>query len=139
MTGGRSALAGWGVFTVNAALTTYPSGALGNIGAQLMVEERTAEGSHEEVVEEDVLAGQLVFGPVPGVVPAHDQPTLVTPGNELVGFSAVDLQLVQVKPLDQVAGQRLGCAEGCRVVGFEPPGERRGSRGPTGWQKAKGV
>ena len=92
---------------------TLPAGALGQAGVQAqiepeVVEERAAEGRVEEVVGHRVLLGQLALGHVGGVVVAHDQAGGVGPGDELVHLAAVDLVLLLVVAVDEVAGLLSG-------------------------------
>ena len=71
----------------------------------LVVEERTAEGAHEEVVAQRELLGQAPQAQVHRAVAvvAHDQRAGVAPGDEAVVAPAVDLHLVLVERVDQVA------------------------------------
>ncbi len=83
-----------------------------------MVEERAAKGTHEKVVAQGVLAGQL---PQPKIhrsvgVMTHHHRAGIAPGNETVVAPAIDLQLVLVEAVHQVARDhavRKRCAIGC--------------------------
>src|SRR3546814_18188139 len=73
-----------------------------------MVEKRAAERAHEEIVAQGEFARDLPQPKVGGIVRiiAHDERATVAPRNEAVIAAAVDLQLLGVKGVDQVAGDQ---------------------------------
>ena len=90
-----------------------------------MVQERTAKSAHEEVVGQRVLLRQVPQLHLAAVEVAHAQATCVGVGRELVVLAAVDLHLVVIEAVHQVARDgRLaddgtGVEEACRVVDAE--------------------
>ena len=85
------------------------SGAFGNCGVQAqtrpeVVEERAAECGMEEVVGQGVLLGQFAFRQIGRVVVAHHETGGVAPGNELIHLAAIDLILLLIVAVDEIAG-----------------------------------
>src|SRR6266545_529175 len=70
-----------------------------------VVQQRAAEGRVKEVVGQRVLLGQLAFGQDGGVVVAQRQSSSLILGHELIHLAAVDLLLLLVEALGQVANQ----------------------------------
>ena len=91
----------------------------------LMVEERTAESAHEEVVAQGVLPRelpQLQVCRAVGIVTHHHRAG-VAPGDEAIVPAAIDLQLVLVEAMHQIARNHavrqrgaVGGAQGERLV-----------------------
>ncbi len=78
-----------------------------------MVEERATEGRLEEPVGDDVVGGALgvqvaVDRQRLGAVVTHGQPDRVRPGDVAVLHATVELVLLLVEPVDQVAGAAAG-------------------------------
>ncbi len=71
----------------------------------LVVQERAAERAHEEVIAQGEVAGDLPQAQIDVVVAimAHDQGAAVAPGDEAVILAPVDLHLVLVEGVNQVA------------------------------------
>ena len=68
-----------------------------------MIEEGAAEGRVVETVEQREFSGQRPGGELGAVVVAHDQSCRVAPGHELVHPPAVDLVLLLVETVHEVA------------------------------------
>src|SRR3546814_16619221 len=91
----------------------------------LVVEIRAAERAHEEIVAQGEVARDLPqpeVGSIVAIMP-HHQRAAVSPGDEAVVAPAVDLQLIVVESVDQIAGDdavrqgiathgRASCREG---------------------------
>ncbi len=73
----------------------------------LVVQERAAEGAHEEVVGQHVFLGQLPQLHAAAVVVAHGEAAGVGPGGELVVAAAVDLHLVLEEAVVEIAGDHV--------------------------------
>ena len=85
----------------------------------LVVEERAAKRALEEVVAEHKLLGHVpqAQGITALGVMAHHQATRVGPGDKIVVFTAVDLHLVLIEHVPQVAGdQAQGQVFGVRAL-----------------------
>src|SRR3546814_21121608 len=81
----------------------------------LVVEIRAAERAHEEIVAQGEVARDLPqpeVGSIVAIMP-HHQRAAVSPGDEAVVAPAVDLQLIVVESVDQIAGEigRASCRE----------------------------
>jgi hypothetical protein len=71
----------------------------------LVIEEGAAERAHEKIVAEREASGELGEAQIPasaGIV-AHHQCTAVAPGDEAVVAAAIDLHLVVIEEMHQVA------------------------------------
>src|SRR5262249_16321566 len=95
---------------------------------ELVVEERPAVGSVEEVGVHRVLLGEQPLGQVGGVEAAQHQAAVVAPGDELVHRvradvgvedAVVDLELLCVEAVDDVVGPVRGGQELAQVVGLD--------------------
>ena len=73
-----------------------------------VIQKRAAEGRMKKMVAERVLLRQLSLGQIGRVVVAHRQAGGIGPGDEAVHLPAVDLQLLVIEAVDQIAGSILG-------------------------------
>src|SRR5437763_622774 len=74
----------------------------------LMIKKGTAESSHEEIVAKRESARDLIEVQVRRrvAIMAHRKRASVPPGDEAIVASAVDLQLMVIEAMDQVAGDK---------------------------------
>jgi len=89
----------------------------------LVVQEGPAERPHEEIVAQGKIPGDLPQAQIDAVVAvvAHDQGAAVAPGNEAVVLAPVDLHLVLVEGVHQVA-RHHALRQGIAVKGLQGEG-----------------
>src|SRR6266508_1239826 len=73
-----------------------------------VIQERAAEGRVEEVIGHGVLLGELAFRHIGSIVVTHRQAAIIAPGHKLVHLAAVDLILLLIEAVDQVADLLIG-------------------------------
>ncbi len=87
-----------------------------------MVEERTAESSHEKIVGQYVFFRDVPERQFGAVIVAHDQRTGIRVGDKAVVLAAIDLHLVFIETVPQIVGDDTEFAvEAFRIVDGERP------------------